>query len=105
MKFKVVLTRQAERDVDGILNWLNERSPSGARRWFEALERALDWLEVHSSTCAKAPESDEFPIEIRQFLFKTRRGRPYRILFSIDDSEARVLHIRGPGQDLVRPGA
>ena len=32
---------------------------------------------------------------------KTRRGRPYRLLFTLDDCEVRVLHVRGPGQDLV----
>ena len=39
--------------------------------------------------------------EVRHMTFKTRRGRPYRLLFTLADREARVLHVRGPGQDLV----
>jgi hypothetical protein len=35
---------------------------------------------------------------IRQTLFKTPRGRTYRMVFTILGSDVRVLAIRGPGQ-------
>ena len=36
--------------------------------------------------------------EVRQVLFQTRHGRPYRILYAISGDEVRVLRVRGPGQ-------
>ena len=41
--------------------------------------------------------------EIRQRIFKTRRGLPYRILFVVRGDVIYLLHVRGPGQDLMAP--
>ena len=103
MKRDVFLMRQAEGDLDGILAWLSGRSPSGAKSWFKALEAAISWLEKHADSCPLAPENDRFEEEIRERLFNTKRGRPYRLLFVSAGKQVRILHIRGPGQDLVRP--
>ena len=103
MKRKVLLMRQAEVDLDAILNWIGSRSPSGAKNWYKSLEVTIVWLEEHAASCALAPESDAFDEEIRERLFKTKRGRPYRLLFVIAGKQVRILHIRGPGQVLVRP--
>ena len=103
MKFQVLVLRQADADIDSIVTWLMNRSPSGARSWHRALEAAFDWLEVNAASCPPAPENDFFPEEIREHLFKTRRGRPYRLLFTRVGKQVRLLHVRGPGQDLVRP--
>jgi plasmid stabilization system protein ParE len=105
MKREVLLVRQAEADLDAILTWLRNRSSSGARNWLAALEAALHWLEANAASCPHAPEDDWFVEEIRDHLFKTKRGRPYRLLFTVAGKQVRVLHIRGPGQDLVRPEA
>jgi plasmid stabilization system protein ParE len=103
MKRDIFLTRQAEADQESILTWLGNRSSSGARSWFSALEAAMEWLEDHASSCPLAPENDWFEEQIREKLFKTKRGRPYRLLFVIYQDEVRIVHIRGPGQDLVGP--
>ena len=103
MKLRIVVLRQADADIDSIITWLANRSPSGARSWYHALESALDWLESNAQSCGLAPENESFPEEIRQHLFKTRRGRPYRLLFTIAGPQVRILHVRGPGQDLVSP--
>jgi plasmid stabilization system protein ParE len=103
MKREVFLTRQAETDLDAILAWISGRAPSGAKSWFNALEAAISWLEQHADSCPVAPENDRFDEEIRERLFKTKRGRPYRLLFVVALRQVRILHIRGPGQDLVQP--
>ncbi len=64
----------------------------------------MDWLEVNAASCGLAPESELFPEEIRQYFFKTRRGRPYRLLITITNSQVQLLHVRGPGQDLLPEG-
>ncbi len=53
--------------------------------------------------CGQAPESEYVVEEIRQFFFKTRRGLRYRALFSISGVKIYVLHVRGPGQELLGP--
>lgn len=99
MTFKLVILRRARRDVDRIHDWIAEGSRDGARSWYlafwEACQRIID-----------APESfslaDEFQEggehAVREFLFKTRRGRTYRGLFVIVGDEVVVLRVRGPGQ-------
>jgi len=37
--------------------------------------------------------------DVREVLFKTRKGNPYRILFTIQEAEVLILRVRGPGQD------
>jgi plasmid stabilization system protein ParE len=103
MTLQVVVTRQAEADVDSIVTWLADRSQSGARSWYQAFQAALDWLGVNAASCGLAPENESFLNEVRQHFFKTRRGRPYRLLFTVPGDQVRLLHVRGPGQDLVRP--
>jgi len=103
MKREIYLTRRAEADLDSILTWLENRSPSGAASWLRSLEVTFDWLEEYANSCPLAPENDSFEEEIRERLFKTKRGRPYRLLFSLAGKKVQILHIRAPGQDLIRP--
>jgi plasmid stabilization system protein ParE len=102
MKREVYLTRQAEQDLDSILTWLETRSPTGAANWLKLLEAALNWLEEHAASCPLAPESDRFEESVYERLFKTKRGRYYRLLFVLAAKQVRILHIRGPGQDLIQ---
>jgi plasmid stabilization system protein ParE len=103
MTFRVRLTDAASADIQAILRWIEERSLAGADAWYRR------WLEVLDSLCYRAdafglaPESDDHPEPIRQVTFKTKRGRRYRALFSIRNQEVFVLHVRGPGQRLLRP--
>lgn len=103
MKREVLILRQAEADLDCILAWIGEKSPAGARNWFRALEAAVAWLAKNADSCPPAPEDSWFEEEIREHLFKTKRRRRYRLLFTLASQQVRILHIRGPGQDLVRP--
>lgn len=40
---------------------------------------------------------------IRQLLFKTSQGLTYRALFVIRDDQVLLIHLRGPGQDIMDP--
>jgi hypothetical protein len=44
------------------------------------------------------PELSLPDFEVREILFKTRRGRYYRILYVIVEDEVRILRLRGPGE-------
>jgi plasmid stabilization system protein ParE len=105
MKYEVILLPQAERDVQQIHNWIAERSPSGAAQWFNRFIEVLETLEARPDSCSLAPENEFVAAgrSIRQIIFKTRKGRRYRAVFTIVGDVVRVLHVRGFGQDLIEP--
>lgn len=103
MKLDVLLTAAAEHDLDNILFWLSQRSPKGAETWYRRWLEAARFLRDSATGCSLAPESHQHSEEIRQFIFKTRHGRPYRAVFIVRDDKVLVLHIRVAGQDLIRP--
>lgn len=103
MKYRVIVAPSAAREARAIHSWLGERSIAGATAWSSALNSALERLKSNPTGCVLASENDDAPIEIREFSFKTRRGRRYRGIFEIQYDVVHVLHIRGPGQELLRP--
>ena len=104
MRYQVKVLRRADRDVDEILHYIGveQSSPTGARRWYQAYAAALERLAVSANTLSLAPENEFVNYEVRQVLFRTRRGRPYRGIFTIVGDEVRLLHVRGPGQDILQ---
>jgi plasmid stabilization system protein ParE len=98
MAYTVRTLPRAEFDAQQIYDWISERSPDGARRWWLAFEEACDRLKRETVDHALAPEADWIGREIRQSLFKTPQGRYYRLLYVIVGNEVRVIRVRGPGQ-------
>jgi plasmid stabilization system protein ParE len=103
MTYIVILQPQAQADVDQIIGYLKERSPQGAAAWCKAWENLLADLRDRAESCGLAPESSNHEDHIHQAPFKTRRGRTYRALFVVVYDTVHIIHIRGPGQDLVPP--
>ena len=103
MRYEVIVVPTARAELREILAYISDRSPSGAARWLESFERALGFLEQSPLACGLAPESKLLDRDVRQFLFKTRRGLTYRALFEVTEDTVRVLRVRGPGQDLIKP--
>ena len=64
----------------------------------DSFDGAVEPLERNADGCSLALENSLVKREIRQTLFKTPRGRMYRMVFTIVGSDVRVLAIRGPGQ-------
>jgi plasmid stabilization system protein ParE len=98
VKFAISTLRRAESDIVGIHAWIAERSASGASRWYEAAREAIHSLAHDAEQHGLAREHKRVGIELREKLFKTRHGRPYRLLYIIDGEQVRVLRVRGPGQ-------
>ncbi len=95
---------RAQADIESIIRYIAERSPQGALAWQERWDEALVELRKSPLASALAPESANYGSEIRQLLFKTRRGRTYRVLFTVVGRGVFILTVRGPGQDLLRRG-
>ena len=102
MNYELLLTRETEKEVDRTIAYLANRSPQGAAAWCEQWENVLSELKRNPLQHALAPESAKYDVEIRQILFKTRRGLKYRALFTVVGRGVYVIHLRGPRQNLLR---
>jgi len=92
------IVERARTDVEEIFNWLVHRSMQGAISWYLAFYRAVDTIAAGPETFGAAPESALLGRSLHQSMFKTRRGRTYRIIFELSDAEIILLRVRGPGQ-------
>ena len=80
MSFVVQELPRARADKQAILEWLLERSRHGAAAWLDAYDEAIVRLRDRPDTFGQALENEDCPlVDVRQSLFKTRRGRVYRI--------------------------
>lgn len=100
MSYGLEITRRGKSDRDKCYDFIFERSPTGALHWLNAFEAAVTALltEPHFG---EAPESDDHKETIRQKLFKTRYGKTYRLLYLIRGDVIFIIHVRGPGQDVM----
>jgi plasmid stabilization system protein ParE len=96
------IVERARADVDNIFNWLVNRSVQGAISWYLAFYRAVDRIGSAPESHAKAAESHQLGRPLKQALFKTRRGRTYRIVFEVHADGVIILRVRGPGQAPLR---
>jgi plasmid stabilization system protein ParE len=101
VNYRLEIHPRAERDAQRIFDWLAARSPAGANRWWTAFRDAAARVLAQPNGYGLAPEAEQVEYELRQFLFKTRRGNTYRGLFVVVDVEVRLLRVRGPGQPPV----
>jgi hypothetical protein len=63
-KYRVVLEDESRRNIDVIYEWIAQRSPEGASRWYRAALNALGKLHEDADRFPLAPESQHFD---RQF--------------------------------------
>ena len=104
MTFTVRFSAEAEANVHRIHDWIVERSPRGALSWLDALQQARATLENSANSFGLAAEAVLVDEDLRQILFRARRGNPYRALFVIRANVVHIVSIRGTGQELLQPG-
>ena len=102
MSFEVLFLKEAQADLDAIHSYLLQHSADGANWWLDSLELAIAALEEHPQRYARAPEDHLVSVTIQNLSFKTRKGRPYRLVYTIVENEVRVFRLLGPGHDLLR---
>ena len=98
MSYELVIVEPAEFDVDCIYRYISERSRRGAASWYRAFQECTTRIVNRPFSCSLAPEDPKFVFELRQAIFKTRYGDPYRCIFTVVENEVRVLRMRGRGQ-------
>jgi len=104
MTLRVRVSQRAEQDADDIFLWIAARSRDGALRWYEKYLSVLRELPETAASSPSASEADDLGWDLRETLFKTRRGRVYRLVFFIRDATIHILSVRGAGQDLLQQG-
>src|SRR3954452_19005973 len=101
MRFEVLLTERARRDLEDARRFIAQHAPEAAERWYFGFLKALLELEKKPESRPLAAENADFPFELREFLYRMRSGRVSRALFTIVRDQVRVLAIRRPGQDFA----
>ena len=101
MIYRLIVVREVEDEAQSIYDWIANRSLEGAVRWFEAFVKAVYSLKRNPERCGMAAESPFRGKSLRQLIFRAPSGQRYRLLFTIIGDDVRVLHLRGPGQDLL----
>ena len=90
---------EAEADFDRQFDYLLKRSPQGANAWSDAVDQAVHDLKDSADMHGLAPESSDHLFDVFQFIFKTKSGNPYRLLYEIHGTDVFIMTIRGLGQD------
>src|SRR5581483_9283326 len=105
MTFRVVITAQAEREMQRAFDWWAEhRSKSEADRWYIAFRNAIAELAHAPARHSQSRESHRFAYEIRDLLFGLGRRPTHRAVFTIRGEEVVVLAVRHVAQRDISPG-
>ena len=97
MIYRVVVTLEAERDLDLLYRFIAQDSPVAARRFADGLRKRLKTLSSLPRRCSRAPEDGLDGLEIRHLLYGS-----YRILFGIDGETVVVLQVRHSARRSMR---
>jgi plasmid stabilization system protein ParE len=104
MTYQVVVQASAQVEMEGAHEWIAERAPFTADRWYNGLLKAIRSLADNAERCALAPEDEFFPEEIRNLLYG-KRHNAYRVIFTIRGDTVHVLHFRRGARLVLKPEA
>ncbi len=93
MTFQVIVQPPAEIEIEQAYLRIAAEVPETAAHWYNGLLDAIASLDSLPSRCSLAPENAVFEYEIRHLLYG-RKGRRYRVLFTVVDETVHVLHFR-----------
>jgi plasmid stabilization system protein ParE len=88
IRFRVDITRSAERDIEGIYNYIAADSPTRAIEFISKLERHISTLEQFPLRSPLIPENEILGTQYRNLI----HGH-YRTIFRISEKTIYVLRI------------
>jgi len=104
MSLRVLITEQAEREMQAAFDWWAEhRSKKQADRWYAGLAKAIAELSDNPERHGQARERDRFTYEIRDLLFGLGSRPTHRAVFTIRGEEVVVLTVRHLAQRDLLP--
>src|SRR5260370_39548537 len=83
---RIRYTLQAQRDLESIYTYLDQRSPAAAQSVKNLIERRIPWLADFPFMAPKTSEPGIFELTIVRY--------PYKVDYEIEGNEVRILHIR-----------
>jgi plasmid stabilization system protein ParE len=89
MTYRLIIQSRAEQDILEAFNYIGDRSPESALRWYSRLKAAIESLQEMPTRCSIASESVKLGIELRQLVTGKHTG-VYRIIFLIHETEQTV---------------
>ncbi|HUO27461.1 MAG TPA: type II toxin-antitoxin system RelE/ParE family toxin [Candidatus Aquilonibacter sp.] len=94
MRYRVIVTPDAESDLRVTHGYLRDRARRAAGEWIRKIRSSIKTLSRYPERCSPAPESASFEEPIRQLLFGFGNRGTYRILFTVIGDAVYVLHVR-----------
>lgn len=88
VKFRVRITRTAERDIEEIWSFIAQDSPEEASRFIRRLESQIATLERFPERCPLIPENESLGTRYRHLLYGS-----YRSVFRLRGKTVYVLRI------------
>jgi toxin ParE1/3/4 len=82
---RIRYTLQAQRDLDSIYAYLDQRSPAAAQAVKDLFKRRIDALAEFPFTAPRTREKGIFELIVRY---------PYKVYYEVDGDEVQILHIR-----------
>ena len=103
MSFMVMITGQAEADIDrNAMWWAEHHSIEQAITWIQALREQIDSRSTMPERYSIAPENHLFNYEIRQCSVGLGSRPSFRAIYTIVDDRVLVLTIRRGAEDTLR---
>ena len=103
MTYTLNITGQARDEITRNAAWWAEHhSLEEALSWYDSVYQQLDTLLEQPEANPLAGVNDKFSFELREKLVGGRK-RTYRAIFTIVNSEVRVLTVRRAAQKAITP--
>ena len=96
--YRVEISKNAEIEIGQIYRYIKADSPLNAKRWRDSLLEVGKSLANFPQRCPLAIEDCHFEIEVRQIVHGN-----YRILFTINEDEVVILHVRHAARTPIAP--
>lgn len=91
-------TEHALGDLEKIYGWIARDSPTNAEAMIRRITTSIDRLASMPRTGRPAVEQDRIIYELRQLSV-----RPYRVLYTIQNTRIVILRVRHSAQDDLTP--
>jgi plasmid stabilization system protein ParE len=94
MKYRVIVTPDAENDLRTAYRYIRKHAPNAARAWIKGARQTIRSLGQYPERGHIAPESNSFHEPIREVFYGSGNRGTYRILFVVLDKLVFILHVR-----------
>ena len=99
MAFRIDFDERAIAEILEILDWISDRSPDRAEKWYQGLVDEINTLVTFPLRCPVSPDEKAFGEPVRELLYG-KRPSIYRILFTMREDVVVVLTIKHASRDL-----